>query len=463
MLLLLSCAPPGPNREPLYRSARCAVSLNNPTDSPVNTEEKLITVGVRGILDPNFGPWGRTDGERLLFHHLYESLIDVDCEGVVRPGLAAHWEREQHGRRWVFTLRKDARFWDGSPVTATHVRTSWQNLATPVVAMVDSVVVMTDSKLAVYMKRLHPNVPRAFASNAFAVAGSVGDNGFRLGSGVYQYTDPSQWEVGTVEVEPDFGVKGATVSFMDVPRENLRDGLVAQDIDFAISSDPDLISYALHSMRLAALNWSTTYVLIIPSSADESGTRLLPETTVKEFARTAVRNPIATRAWNSEAWWKTTECGRPITAQRSGTSTTLRIVYDETDRVARDIAERVAAITSLETHESTMSRVFHEVVPGMFTGGEDRFAEGLDASAFDARLLRGEDLAYVLAIPARPHDPCAGHAFMMERAPWYRSSQIVPLIDARAYVVARDGLAGLDLIENWFGDVLVANELIKAE
>src|SRR3989454_3668415 len=71
-------------------------------------------------------PISRNDAERLVFGQLYESLIRVDCQGRPLPGLAATWEQAP-GDRWAFTLRDNARFWDGAPATARDVLASWRS------------------------------------------------------------------------------------------------------------------------------------------------------------------------------------------------------------------------------------------------------------------------------------------------------------------------------------------------
>nr|WP_315233146.1 ABC transporter substrate-binding protein [uncultured Albidiferax sp.] len=50
-----------------------------------------------------------------------ETLVEVDTDGALAPGLAAAWEVSANQRLWRFTLRADARFHDGSPVSAAHV------------------------------------------------------------------------------------------------------------------------------------------------------------------------------------------------------------------------------------------------------------------------------------------------------------------------------------------------------
>ena len=64
----------------------------------VKTEDS-ISVLLPGTVEAIHAPWPRNSGERLLFDHLYETLITVDCLGQVQSGLAESWSRGDGGRR----------------------------------------------------------------------------------------------------------------------------------------------------------------------------------------------------------------------------------------------------------------------------------------------------------------------------------------------------------------------------
>ncbi|MBP7080053.1 MAG: peptide ABC transporter substrate-binding protein [Rhodocyclaceae bacterium] len=49
---------------------------------------------------------------------LFEGLVSQDANGKVVPGVAEKWESKEGGKVWIFTLRKNAKWSDGSPVTA---------------------------------------------------------------------------------------------------------------------------------------------------------------------------------------------------------------------------------------------------------------------------------------------------------------------------------------------------------
>ncbi|HHT2966964.1 oligopeptide ABC transporter substrate-binding protein OppA [Citrobacter koseri] len=61
---------------------------------------------------------------------LFEGLLISDVEGHPSPGVAEKWENKDF-KVWTFHLRKNAKWSDGTPVTAHDFVYSWQRLANP--------------------------------------------------------------------------------------------------------------------------------------------------------------------------------------------------------------------------------------------------------------------------------------------------------------------------------------------
>jgi len=61
---------------------------------------------------------------------LFEGLLISDVDGHPSAGVAEKWENKDF-KVWTFHLRKDAKWSDGSPVTAQDFVYSWQRLADP--------------------------------------------------------------------------------------------------------------------------------------------------------------------------------------------------------------------------------------------------------------------------------------------------------------------------------------------
>lgn len=66
-----------------------------------------------------------------LFVELWEGLTSFDAAGNVVPGVATAWEASPDGLSWSFTLRRDAKWSDGSPVTADDFVFAWRRAVTP--------------------------------------------------------------------------------------------------------------------------------------------------------------------------------------------------------------------------------------------------------------------------------------------------------------------------------------------
>ncbi|HEY2454607.1 MAG TPA: ABC transporter substrate-binding protein [Scandinavium sp.] len=61
---------------------------------------------------------------------LFEGLVNQDSKGNIIPGVATKWQTNDN-RVWTFTLRDDAKWSDGTPVTAQDFVYSWQRLVDP--------------------------------------------------------------------------------------------------------------------------------------------------------------------------------------------------------------------------------------------------------------------------------------------------------------------------------------------
>jgi peptide/nickel transport system substrate-binding protein/oligopeptide transport system substrate-binding protein len=79
-------------------------------------------------LDPAFSTDVPT-GEMVTL--LYDCLTRFSPDGGVAPGLSDRWTTSADGRRYVFHLRPNVRFHDGSVVTARHIRSSLLRVLDP--------------------------------------------------------------------------------------------------------------------------------------------------------------------------------------------------------------------------------------------------------------------------------------------------------------------------------------------
>jgi len=70
--------------------------------------------------------------EAQLFTAIYEGLFSYHPITMAPiPALAESWDLSQDGRQWTFTIRQNARFSNGDPITAEDFRRSWLSLISP--------------------------------------------------------------------------------------------------------------------------------------------------------------------------------------------------------------------------------------------------------------------------------------------------------------------------------------------
>jgi len=70
--------------------------------------------------------------EAQLYTAIYEGLFSyhpLTMEPV--PELAEKWELSEDKKQWTFTIRKNAQFWNGDPVTAEDFRAAWLSVLSP--------------------------------------------------------------------------------------------------------------------------------------------------------------------------------------------------------------------------------------------------------------------------------------------------------------------------------------------
>jgi peptide/nickel transport system substrate-binding protein len=86
-------------------------------------EVRIGVVGVPAALDPAAGLDGTLP---LISRHVFDTLLTYrDGSTDIDAGLATRWAVSRDGLTWSFTLRDNARFHDGTPVTAAEVAASF--------------------------------------------------------------------------------------------------------------------------------------------------------------------------------------------------------------------------------------------------------------------------------------------------------------------------------------------------
>jgi hypothetical protein len=387
---------------------------------------------------------------------VYETLIRVDCRGRVRPGLAASWRLDADGRTWLLTLRDDARFSDGRPVTPADVRAGWTGgadgaeaaLLPAVRRLVESIVAIDDRVLAVTPRHPRPDAPIALAHPDLAVARSVVGSPWPLGTRADRATAaseaPAATSSGTIVITRDAGPVLRFVRAPADPRDLLDGG-----VDLLLTRDPATLDYAatLPNVRSVSLDWRRTHVLITPGRARSAASLSAPAR--QALADDAVRGEA--RGAAEPFWWQALQdCDlEPARPAAPGTPAP-RVVYDVADAAARDLAERVVGLGRVSSPAA--SALLDVLLPGQ-SGRPGLRAAGLAEERLADAWRRGADAAYVMALDRAPIEPCTEIGAAIERAPWLDPGTIVPLVDTRLRAIVRRGRSGVTV--DWDGTPIV--------
>jgi peptide/nickel transport system substrate-binding protein len=114
-----------PRRDLLTLALAAATAGLLPPGAQAAPDKALIVAKPTDVptLDPSFDI---SDVGQGMFKALYDQLTIIGPDGSVLPGLAERWEGNADATEWRFTLRGNARFHDGRPVTAEDVLFTWQ-------------------------------------------------------------------------------------------------------------------------------------------------------------------------------------------------------------------------------------------------------------------------------------------------------------------------------------------------
>ena len=393
--LLGACAHPGGGAAPGVAAPGVAEDKCVLSTGPVATHAATISIGLTEPVDPRHAPFARNDAERLVFRHLYETPVRIDCEGHALPELAGDWTKDDGGRRWTIRLRDGASFWDGAPVTAQAVVFGKGGLGYTLSALDARTVAMMLAKGA-------DDLPPMLGDRGLAITKPAPDTSWPIGTGRYWATSGTT----TAQEIRAQSAGGDTLVFKLVATGDARD-LLDAGVDLIVTRDPALRGYAatLQNRVVVPLPWDRTYVYVTadPSSAKFDGGGL--EQSVRTEARRA----------EGGGWWLDVKaCGVGSAPPDSAPAATgqKRILYSRSDPTARELAGRLAALT-------------HTV------------ATGRAPDDFNAALAGGKELGYVVALPRVAADVCRSAKGLLP--PW--AATFTALVDTRATAIVRRGVA----------------------
>ncbi len=378
--------PPGAAEQVGTPEDKCLLSTG-----AVATHAATITIGLTEPVDPRHAPLARNDAERLVFRHLYETPVRIDCDGHALPELADAWTKDDGGRRWTIRLRDGAQFWDGAPVTAQAVVFGRGGLGYTLSAI-------ESHALSVMLAKGTDDVPPVLGDPGLAVAKPAPDSSWPIGTGRYWATSVTT----TAQEVRAHTAGGDTLVFKLAAGGDARD-LLDAGVDLLVTRDRALRDYGatLQNRVVVPLPWDRTYVYV---TAEAGGNRFDGlEQSVRADARPA----------EGGFWWLDLRgCAIARDTAPPASPGQHRIVYSRGDATARELAGRLAALT-------------HAV------------ATGRAPDDFSAALASGKDWGYVVALPRVTADACRSARDLLPAWP----ANVTALVDTRATAIVRRGVA----------------------
>lgn len=323
---------------------------------------------------PRHAPVPRNPSERIVFAQLYETLVNLDCAGVVTPGLADQWTCTQDSTVWVFTVRQDARFWDGSRVNAADIKQAWCSnqtctdgleRITPWAwfnARASTISVLDAHRLSIRLPEPQADFPSLLTHSATAVAVRRDGWTWPVGSGPCRLRATTPPPMPELECRPNPQHPLAPIwkqlTFLVQPNRDPRD-LIATGFDLAQVADLESVRFFRETGEgaVVSLPWNRLYMLVCSADANPGGTRRwLDPARQLDPAREMTR--IAARAWPeivlpAGAGSTCPQLNGPVTLSGSARLDWAledreldenTLVFDEQDSGARELAQRLAAL-----------------------------------------------------------------------------------------------------------------------
>jgi hypothetical protein len=430
VVAVLGCAPPAVHAPAASEPASSCVVGASPTTAP---ESLLVATPFEIERNHIVGP--ANDAERFAFAQSYETLINVDCDGVVRPGLAQSWTRDATMTRATLVLRDEARFWDGRPLLARDVLAAWRATADSPVAsnetarrLADAATIVDDRTLIVSFA---DTAWRVLADPSLAVYRPEAGSAWPEGSGPYRVSASTAGTLTLTAVSAEM----PRVVIRSRPGADPRDEIDA-GTDLLLSADPASVRYAASRADLATvpLPWTRTYALAGRNAATNWGVPVGDSGAAfrASLARDAVR--AEAREAGSRGWW-TDASGCPVRGSTSPAGPErarrpARVVYRSDDHVARELAERIVALARRGA------------------------AAALPPADFDRALRAGTESAFIVGLARTPLDPCRELSLLLSSAPWLGagaglSEMLMPLVDVRSRAVVNP--SRVHAVVDWSG------------
>ena len=406
----------------------------------------------------------------MVFRHLYQTLVEADCEGNLEPALAVSWTENEQGRVWTFVLDPDARFWDGAPVLAGDVIASWtatrqrersRSGSSPWSWIhPDSLEQIDDFTLRVAMPVSVGASPAVFANASLAVA-RTDAAGWPEGSGSFAVDRDSPPDRLRIWSRNQDASARHSLTFQYVSTGDARD-LMAVGVDLFWTADPLVLDYVetVSGFSHAFLAWDRTYFLVSPRVVSLTNNPGDPAGAT-DFRESLAADALSVDARAAHTWEDAMEPNRtcraflvPGSPSPPEGGPAARIVYPAKDPEAQRLAERLVALAlSRDEPGQLVTPSLRRLLDAMFpaTASQDLQAVDLPEAEFQSAMARGAGRAFLAwHDPQFPH-ACLEWAAFLTANPWLKDAleqdletgRAIPLVSTGNRVVWRNGLSGV--------------------
>jgi peptide/nickel transport system substrate-binding protein len=202
------------------------------TTATSTTPAKIVPTGTLRIAIQDFS-WESMDPiyyESTWGWSMYDSLVTWDPAGNYIPNVAESWTISPDGKTWTFKIRKDIKFWDGTPLTAADVKFSvdrfggadstnpWSRYISEAYNKAGSAMI-DDYTFQFVSARPEPSQIIAFAWTRIlpkAYFEKVGKDGFQktpMGSGPWKFVSHVAKSSMTMEANTDYWIPSRVPKF----------------------------------------------------------------------------------------------------------------------------------------------------------------------------------------------------------------------------------------------------------
>jgi peptide/nickel transport system substrate-binding protein len=112
----------------LFVLASCGQTESQKVSKTGSANQELVVAVSSDVMNWDLEKFPDGDA-RFVWSQIYETLVRLSTDLKEQPGLAASWEPAAGGSEWIFHLRKNVKFSDGSPFNAQAVVYSYSQRA----------------------------------------------------------------------------------------------------------------------------------------------------------------------------------------------------------------------------------------------------------------------------------------------------------------------------------------------